>query len=206
MKRFRFTLLAICLVLLFLGWNDISLFLRNRAPETIAVTALEQNGAPREWLHVTGGTLDLLEAISTSGSIELEALLIPLKSDPQAGDFRVLVETREPGLIKLFRTYHFKLDSEEAQERYLDEHRSEFFPRQDVSGTLVTGLIATGNRDKLMTLAKDVGMQVTDDVIFIAEGKEPARIRGFIFFALALAGLVKFAAMGKRNSPPQGEA
>lgn len=202
MKRFRFTLLAICLVLLFLGWNDISLFLRNRVPDNIAITALERHGASREWLHVTGGTLDLLEAISTSGSIELDALLVPLKSDPLDGDFRVLVETRDPDRIKLFQTYHFKLDSEEAQERYLAEHRSEFFPRQDVTGTLVTGLIATGNRDKLMTLAKDVGMQVTDDVIFIAEGKKPARIRGFLFFALALAGLVKFAAMGKKKSLP----
>jgi hypothetical protein len=202
MKRFRFTLLAICLVLLFLGWNDISLFLRNRAPENIAITDLEQDGAPREWLHVTGGTFDLLEAISTSGSIDLEALLVPLKSDPQAGDFRVLVETRDPRLVKLFQTYHFKLNSEEAQKRYLAEHRAEFFPRQDVSGTLVTGLIATGNRDKLMTLAKDVGMHVTDDVIFIAEGKKPARIRGFLFFALALAGLVKFATMGKKEPLP----
>jgi hypothetical protein len=202
MKRFRFTLLAICLVLLFLGWNDISLFLRNRSPENIAITALEQDGAPREWLRVTGGTLDLLEAISTSGSIELDALLVPLKSDPLAGDFRILVETRDPDRIKLFQTYHFKLDSEEAQERYLAEHRAEFSPRQDVTGTLVTGLIATGNRDKLMTLAKDVGMQVTDDVIFIAEEKEPARIRGFLFFALALAGLVKFATMGKKKPLP----
>ena len=32
MKRFRFTLLAICLVLLYLGWIDVALFLRNPAP------------------------------------------------------------------------------------------------------------------------------------------------------------------------------
>ncbi len=191
MKRYRFTLLAICLVLMYLGWSDASLYLRNRAPETVSIAALEEAPAPREWLHVTGGTLMLEEAISTSGSIELDALLIPLKADPQAPGFAVLVETRDPQLVDLFQTYNFKLDTVLERENFLAEHRQEFEISHDITGTLVTGLIATGNRDKMMTLAKDVGMQVSEDVMFVAEGKEPPTYRGFIFLAIGLLGLVK---------------
>ncbi len=193
---------------MYLGWSDASLFLRNRAPETVSIATLEQAGAPREWLHVTGGTLMLERAISTSGSIELDALLIPLKSAPNGSGFSVLVETRDPDLVDLFQTYNFKLDTVLERENFLAEHRQEFEISREVTGTLVTGLIATGNRDKMMTLAKDVGMQVSEDVMFIAEGKEPPTYRGFIFLAIGLLGLIKVflkwnAATG-RIAPEEG--
>ncbi len=202
MKRFRYTLLAVCLVLLYLGYADVSLFLRNRAPLPIAIENLERGDAPREWLQVQDAVVDLENAISTSGSIELSALLVPLKSSPDQEGFGVLLETRDPQLLELFKTYNFLLDSALERERYLEEHKDEFLYRRDVTGMLVTGLIATGNRDKLMTLARDVGMEVANEVIFIAEGKEPARVRGFLFLALALAGIVKFVTIGKRKTLP----
>ena len=201
MKRFRFTLLAICLVLLYLGWSDASLNLRNPSPLTVETSELERSDAPREWLHVTGGVQDLEEAISTSGSVEIEALLVPLKSSPRAENFRVLVETRNPRLIDHFRAYHFKHDSVFAKENYLREHEAEFHARRDITGMLVGGLVASGNRDKLMQLAKDVGMEVADDVIFISEGKEPPGYRGFFFLAVGLLGMVKVLLMWKPKQP-----
>lgn len=207
MKRFRFTLIAVCLLLLYLGWSDTSLFLRNRAPASVTIADLGRSGAPREWLHVTGGTEDLEQAISTTGSVDLDALLVPLKSAADAGGIRVLVETRDPQLMELFKTYHFKLDSALARERYLEEHRAEFHARRDLTGMVVTGLIATGNRDKLLTLAKEVGLEVGDDVIFISEGKEPSRFRGFFFLAVAVLGLLKLLTMkGSPPAAPRGEA
>jgi hypothetical protein len=201
MKRFRFTLLAICLVLLWLGWTDASLYLRNPEPATISLAELQRAGAPREWLHVTGGYQDLQNAISTSGTVKLEAFLVPLKTSPDADSFRVLVETRDPQILDLLRTYYFKLDTPAEQQRFLAEHAGEFHARRDVTGTLITGLIASGNRDKLMTLAKQLGMQVPEDVIFISEGKQPPKWRGFLFLALALAGLVKFGMMMRKKGP-----
>ena len=89
MKRFRFTLTAICLVLLWLGWTDVSLFLRNRAPLTITEAELVKNGPPREWLHITGGYQDLLMGISTSGSVELDAFLVPLRVSHRITSYNV---------------------------------------------------------------------------------------------------------------------
>jgi hypothetical protein len=198
MKRFRFTLLAVCLVLVYLGWNDVSLFLRNRAPRTVAIAELEKSGAQLEWLHIAGGYQDLEQAISTSGTVEIEALLVPLSSSAGGREFHVLVETRDPRLLESFKAYHFKQDSAFAKEKFLREHESEFHARRDISGMVAGGLVASGNRDKLMQLAREVGMEVADDVIFVSEGKEPPRWRGFFFLAVGLAGLVKVLLMWRK--------
>jgi len=199
MKRFRFTLLAVCLLLIYLGWNDVSLFLRNRAPQTVAIADLEKSGAPGEWLHVTGGYQDLEQAISTSGTVEIEALLVPLESSAGEQEMHVLVETRDPHLMELFNAYNFKQDSAFAKEKYLREHRPEFHARRDITGMVAGGLVSRGNRDKLMQLAREVGMVVADDVIFVSEGKEPPRWRGFFFLAMGLAGLVKVLLMVRKK-------
>ena len=201
MKRFKYTLLAICLLLLWLGWSDVSLLLHNPEPQTISLAQLVETGPPRAWLHVTGGYQDLAQAISTSGSIDLDAFLVPLKVHPSDTSFRVLVETRDPKILGLLKTYYFKLDSEAAQARFRAEHKDEFLGRRDVTGMLITGLVASGNRDKLMTLAKQLGMKLPKDVIFISEGERPVTWRGFVFLALALAGLVKFALMVRKKEP-----
>jgi len=39
----------------------------------------------------------------------------------------------------------------------------------------ICGMIASGSRDKLMTLAKQLGMAVPEDVIFLSEGNQPPR-------------------------------
>jgi hypothetical protein len=201
MKRFRFTLLAICLVLLYLGWIDVTLLLRNPSPASVSIEELERGNVPREWLHVTGGHQNLLEAISTSGSVELESFLVPLKSTPEEASFHVLVETRNPRILELLAAYHFQLDSVEAKEDYLKEHAAEFQGQRDVTGTVVSGLVASGNRDKLMKLAREVGMQVPPDVLFLSEGKEPGRWRGFFYLGIGLLGLIKVLTLWKK--PPQ---
>jgi hypothetical protein len=205
MKRFRFTLLAICLVLLYLGWTDIALSLRNPSPAAVSIEDLEKGNVPREWLRVTGGHQNLLEAISTSGSVELDAFLVPLKSAPEEKSFQVLVETRNPRILELLASYHFQLDSAEAKEAYLKEHAAEFQGQREVTGMIVGGLIARGNRDKLMKLAKEVGMEVPPDVLFLSEGKEPGRWRGFFFLAMGLAGLVKVLMLWKKPAQPAVE-
>lgn len=205
MKRFRFTLIAVCLVLLYLGWSDASLFLRNQTPETVPAAELTAKGAPREWLHVVGGHLDLEQAISTSGSVDVDALLVPLRPTRDGDEIPILVETRDPRLMELFTTYHFKQDSAFAKERYLDEHRTAFHPRRDVIGMVVGGLIASGNRDKMMQLAEKLEMAVPEDVIFLSEGKEPPRYRGFFFLAVGLLGLGKIL-LGWRRKGTAGSS
>jgi len=202
MKRFRFTLLAVCLVLLYLGWTDVSLFLRNPAPATVGIAELERGNVPREWLRVTGGYQDLTEAISTSGNLEVEAFLVPLKSSSSAETFRVLVETRDPKVLDLLRTYYFSLESPEAQEAFLREHADEFRGVREVTAMVASGLVASGNRDKLLQLARDVGMKVPPDVIFLSEGKEPGRWRGFFFLGIGLLGLIKVLLLWKKPSQP----
>jgi len=191
MKRFRFTLIAVCLVLMLLGGHDLYLWLNNPEPQEISLAELEKDGPPRQWLTVTGGILDLHEAISTSGSIELEAFLVPLKTSPEQKQVRVLVETRDPQVMDLLRKFHFELDSEAARADFLAQRGAEFTLHRPVTGMLVGGLIASANSDKLLDLAKQLDLPVADKVICLSEKKTPPRWQGLFFFAVGLLGLFR---------------
>lgn len=198
MKRFRFTLIAICLVLIYLGWADVDLYLRNQSPQAIPLAELERQGAPREWLTVQGAYPDFLQAISTSGSLDVDAVLIPLKRSPDAEEFRIVAESRDPKFLELFRTYYFVLETEAERSAFLLEHQAELATPRDFTGVVVTGSVASGNRDKLLKLAKEIGLPVSDDVVFLSVGKQIASIRGFFFLGLGLLALVKIFSQWKQ--------
>jgi len=192
MKRFRFTFLAICLLLTWLGSNDLILQLRNSEPLSINLAQLPAGELPQEWLTLTGGNLDLLQGINMSGTIEIDSFLIPLTLEEGDKNPRVWVETRDPALIDRLTTYYFKLDSDKDRETYLAQNRPAFFPAKDVTGMTADNLIADANRSKLIELLGTMGVEATPDVIFLSEGKEPNRYRGPLFIVLSLIGLLKF--------------
>ncbi|MDT8441659.1 MAG: hypothetical protein RQ723_08355 [Desulfuromonadales bacterium] len=191
MNRFRFTLLAVCAVLLLLGGSDLATWIKNQQPVRIAIADLEFQDPPQAWLQVTGGFLDLNDAISTSGTIELEALLVPLRPTPDSRVTRVLVETRDPHLLELFKQYHFFSDTLPEKKAFFEQHRHEFLTQRNVTGMLVSGLISQGNEQKLLKLATETDLELVDGVIFLSEGKEPARWRGVFFAVVGLLGLVR---------------
>jgi hypothetical protein len=61
-------------------------------------------------------------------------------------------------------------------------------------------LVASSNQERLRELAEEGGLHLEGEPLFLSEGKEPPRIRGFLFVALALLGLWKFAAMTKKST------
>lgn len=203
MRRFKVTLIAISAVLLFLGTSDLSVWWYNRTPTSIDIAELVKNGAPTEWLKIERGYMDLDRAISTSGSVELEALLVPLLPEPDRREIRILVETRNPRLLELVRGYHFTPETPEEQEAFRAKNADEFKARREVTGMLVSGLIAKGNREKLLELARKTGLDVKDDVIFISEGKIPQLWRGLFFTLVALGTILKLfwpqASAGKKR-------
>jgi hypothetical protein len=202
MKRFRITLLVVCLVLLYLGGSDLRILMRNPKPMPITVAELEQQGPEQEWLTIRSGHQNLLEAISTSGSVEVNAFLVPLKTSPEAKDYRVLIETRRPQIVDALKIYHFKLESDLERQKYLEDHRQLFFGEREVTGMVMSGLIGRNNRNRLAKLSKDYGIAVPEDVLFVTEGKEPARLRGFFFVGVALLGLVKLATTWRKRRNP----
>ena len=200
MSRFRFTLLAICLVILFLGVNDLLLLFNNPEPAVVDIAELEQGPAPREWLDIRGGYWNLEQAISTTGTIELEAFLIPLRSNDDAeAKIDVVFESSDPEIINLLKTYYFSLDSLEDQAEFRKENSEMFYGQHDVTGMLVGGLIESGNRDKLLDLARELKMPISDDVILLSQGKTPEKFRGYFFTVIAILGTLRFIQMALQN-------
>ena len=201
MRRFRYTLIAVCLVLLILGVSDLTLWFNNQAPQAVSIETLEQIGAPAEWLDVKAGYQDLDRAISTSGSLEMEALLVPLVAHPDQDQIHDMVETRDPHQLKLFQDYHFFTDTLPEKKEFRRKHGAEFKGQRDITGMLVAGLIARGNRQKLIDLAKETDLNIADDVIFLSEGKEPGKLRGVFFTLIGLLGLFKVFTHKKAVTP-----
>ena len=102
-----------------------------------------------------------------------------------------MVETRNPQLLKLFQDYHFLTDTIPDKQRFRRDHSDEFKGQRDITGMLVSGVIARGNQQKLLKLAKQTGLDIADDVIFLSEGKEPGKWRGVFFTVVGLLGLFK---------------
>jgi hypothetical protein len=199
MDRFRFTLLAVCLVLLYLGQADLRLFFANTQPLEIPITELDPSQPPQEWMEITGGVLDLAEAISTSGTLEVDALLVPLVADPQQSSFHILVETHDQAMVDTFTTYYFNLDTYKEQQEFREQNQDKFLIERPVVGMMQGSLVASSNQERLRELAEAGGLNLEGEVLFLSEGKEPPRIRGFVFLALALLGLWKFATMTKKS-------
>ena len=199
MSRFRITLLALTLMLAFLGYNDISEVLRNDAPAEINLNDLDPAQLPQEWLRISGGFLDMENAISTTGTVELEALLVPLKrTKEEAVD--VLVETRDPELLKIFQTIHFNLDSALQKERFIEEHQAEIWRPASITGMVMTGYVAKGNRKKLLELASSTDMAMTSDIFLFTQGSEPSPWRGLFFLAMAIGGVLKFISLTRQKN------
>lgn len=206
MKRYRVTLMVICLVLLYLGGDTIRFHVKNPDPLPISVAELERSGPPREWLTIEGGYVNLLESISTTGSVEVDVFLVPLKISPQAESYRVLFETRDPAIVDALRTYHFKLDSELERQRYLQEHQDLFFGRRDISGQLQDYLPAKRNRGLIESMKRKGEEGLPDDVILFSENKESPMLLGGIFMVVvALLGMVKAAVFWRKPDAPVGE-
>ena len=198
MKRFRITLLILCLLLLWLGVNDLERQWRNPSPQSLSLQQLLDRGTSREWVTINGGYQDLLEAISTSGTLELDALLVPLKRDPHQQQIDLLFETRDPELLKLFSTYNFQLDSEQEKQLFRQKFADRIIRPHQVTGMIISGLAADNNREKLKKLATELGLAVQPEMLFVAEGENPNSWRGYLFLGAAVLGLLKFAHLLRR--------
>ncbi len=191
MKRFRVTLLVICLILGWLGYADLRILLRNPEPVPISIGDLERNGAPREWLTVTGGHQDLLQAINMSGTMEIDSFLVPLKASPEASEIHVWFETRDPEIVDLLTSYYFHLDNDTERSEFLVENQFILTAERELTGMTAESLVADSNRQKLLELLEEMNVPASENVIFISEGKQPVKGRALFFSTMAVIGLLK---------------
>lgn len=191
MKRFRVTLLVVCFVLGWLGFNDLSLYFRNPAPLTISIETLVRQGVPREWLKVEGGYRDLLQAINMSGTVEVTSFLVPLKRSEMDDNPQIWFETSDPKVVNALKTYYFDLDTDADRAKFIQENKQLFMGRYDLSGMTASSLVAESNRGKLKELLTKMKIPVSEQVVFISEGKVPSNLRGIFFVTMALLGIGK---------------
>ncbi len=195
MKRFRVTIIAVCIILGWLAYTDLSLYLRNPEPLNISIAELEANGAPREWLQIDDGVQNLLQAINMSGTMEVTSFLVPLKQTKDSPEeTRVWFETHDPKILDLLKTYYFLLNTEQERDKFVQENEDIFFAQHKCIGLTADSLVAESNRNKLVELLQAMNVPVAADTIFISEGKQPFLWRGVFFAVISIAGLIRVGA------------
>lgn len=194
--RYRVTLATICGVLAFLGGDDLWVFFQNRVPH-VRVGSLDVPPG-QHWLRFERVTVDLPEAINTTGTVEVQGLLVPLRIG-ERGPVKVLLETRDAARIALFTRYHFGPDTEAEKAGFLAQHRDALQARTTVQGMRMRGLVARSNHRKLRQLAQEGGLDLAPDALILVEGERPSPWRGSFFLLVALAGLVKVVHMGRQK-------
>lgn len=200
MKRFRITILAVCIILAWLGYSDLKILIRNPEPLSITVSELETSGAPREWLRIEDGTQDLLQAINMSGSMNIDAFLVPLKRNAASGTMKIWFETRDPKIINALKTYYFILETDQDRNDFISKNSRLFFGKRIITGMAAESLVANSNRNKLKKLLQQMDVPVSEETIFISEGKQPARWRGIFFTLIAVVGFIKiFLSFARQN-------
>jgi len=204
MKRFRITILAVCIILAWLGYSDLRILFGNPEPLTITVAELETSGAPREWLRIEDGTQDLLQAINMSGSMNIDAFLVPLKRNAASKTMKIWFETRDPQIIDVLKTYYFILETDQERNDFINKNSELFLGKKILTGMAADSLIANSNQNKLKKLLQQMNVPVREDTIFISEGKQPARWRGIFFTLIAAIGFIKiFLSFARQNGDNQ---
>lgn len=203
MNRFRMTFIAVCLVLAWLAYADISLLLRNPAPLPVSIADLEAlKKAPREWLAVTDGYPHFLQGINMTGSMEFTAFLVPLTASPESQNYKVWFETRDPEILAALTTYYFTLDTESQRQTFVEENAHIFSSQRSVTGMTAADLVANSNQRQLTKLLAQMGIEPTETPVFISENKKPLAWRGIFYALVAIAGLIKLSWNPRSNNTP----
>jgi hypothetical protein len=203
MKRFRVTIIAVCLLLGWLGYSDLSLLLRNPEPLEISILDLEETGAPREWLNIDKGYQDLLQGINMSGTMEIGSFLVPLKSSLESNDIKIWFETRDPQIIETLKTYYLILDTEKQRQDFLVTNQQFFSAQRRLTGMVTGNLVADSNQKKLTQLLQKMNIPVSENTIFISEDKQPVFWRGIFFSGIAIIGLIKTGLSYRKSNSEQ---
>jgi hypothetical protein len=188
------------MILTWLGYSDLQLHFRNKTPQVIEIEMLEQAQPPQEWLHVTGGYQNLLEAINMSGTMEIDAFLVHLKSQLDNQVTSVWFETRDPQIVELLKTYYFELNSDLERENFVEEKKSFIFAQRDVIGMTADSTVASNNQAKLEELLELMKIPIGASTVFLSEGKEPGIYRGYFFAIIGVLGIIKLL-LSFRNKP-----
>ncbi len=193
MHRFRFTIVAVCLLLAWLAYGELILALSNRTPQEITLDQLQRSGPPREWLTITGGHQDLTRAINMSGTMDIDSFLVPLTTTKGEKAPEVWFETRDPKVLATLKKYYFQFDTEQEKQAFVAANADLFYGPKTLTGMTVSGLVAGSNRDKLSKLLEDMDVPVSPRVVFISEGKKPVLWRGLVFAIIAILGIFKLS-------------
>ena len=95
------------------------------------------------------------------------------------------------------------LETDEQQQAFLQDNQHLFSGQRQLTGMTANNLVADSNLKKLTELLTSMNIPVTENTIFISQGKQPVVWRGMFFFGIAIIGLIKVLLSFKKPNREQ---
>lgn len=201
---------AVALCFIALGSLGIYQGIKHPAPQAMSVSQLAKTKPSRGWFRVTGGTLDIQNAIwMVDGETEIEDVLrddmyVPLlikcpydkegyTIDPEKPErVMVLIQVSDPKLRKMIVEFYRvgeSKNSEKEYDKFYRKHGSSLWPQLNVEGVIKYGFDFDSETRKNI---QDTHGTMAPDFIVIRQNVRPPGI--WAFFILFGGGF--FAAIG----------
>ena len=184
-------------------------YLGNRKAVEISISDFIKQPPSGKWLKVTGGQLDTLNAVYTSGRTkggdakEIYLPVVPPGSDSSKDTIHLLLLTKDPELVQFINDSR-KFDETEATEEqaaaFLAANTARFRPLRDVEGLVQFGIASDGKKEDKM---RKLYGNLASDAVILEDGKKPSAGQGFGMLAagLLLAGFLARRSTRKTPDP-----
>lgn len=205
---------AFLLAFLLGGGQNIYTALKDRNITEVSIIDFEQTKPSANWLKITNGELDVLDAAFSHGRIdkkpdEVIVPYVPAGSSAEDRKVHVLLKTKNPDLLQFVKdTYDMETrlgsDASEAKQaqaaiELLTKHADKLAKEQAINGLVEFGIDSSSKeKDQIRKLFPNLA----PDFVVVRDGKKPEMGFG-IFMLLAGCALGYFMFRpGKTVEPP----
>lgn len=189
------------LYLIWSGGQGLYIAAKNRTPAELACENYDEVMPSKEWLKLTGCTLDVLESSYMEEGGRIVELFIPARgAGEQEGDtIYVLVATKDETLLYLSNQM-LKIEDEAEAMRFYAANSRVLMATRDVEGLVRYGVdLDDSDRDKLAGL----DATLAPNFVILDEGKKPRFGKSLGFLG---GGLVLLLVTGAVAAGSEGQA
>jgi hypothetical protein len=205
-RTLRF-LLIVPAVIAWFGVQSLYVYFTNPKPLEITIDQLVSNPPSAKWIRVTGGRINLIEAVASQSGFtkSIDKLYIPINPEgKEEGGISVLLLSTNPELLALSRQFRALDESKDGESEALKiamGNTRVILQNRPFEGLVQSGL---GQDDRVIFRVRKALPNIVKEPIILDEGKKPTIIEGLVILLIAFVIGVGILSVPKpkRATPP----
>lgn len=190
------------------GIHHLYVYFANPEPVEVSIEQLISHPPRAKWVRVTGGQINLMEAVSETAFNKIDSVCVPIHPEGKGKDtISVLLLSTDPELLATAQQFHYldKAENELAGFKVAIDNIHVISQKRPFEGLIQSGL---SRNDSFIFKVSKLFPNMVSKPIIIEEGKKPTILKGLgilFFAAVATAVLlvkIKVATLLKSTPPP----